>query len=100
MGNTGNKLTKSSLKATISFIFGLTFWIPILNLILGIGAIYFGIVALINIKKEPLKYGGKWLALTGISLGALAWITYFVGIGMCLYGNRSVCSSIGLGFLI
>ncbi|MEK6891703.1 MAG: DUF4190 domain-containing protein [Nanoarchaeota archaeon] len=99
MENASNKFNKSSLKATISFIFGLTFWIPILNLIFGIGAIYFGIRALINIRKEPSKYSGKWLALIGLILGALVWITYFVGIGTCLSGNKGICSSIGLGFL-
>ena len=99
MEKSDDKLKKSSLKSIISFIFGLTFWIPILNLIFGIGAIYFGIVALINIRKEPSKYSGKWLALIGMILGALVWITYFVGVGMCLYGNKSICSSIGLGFL-
>src|SRR3989344_3237126 len=98
MEKAGNKFKKSSLKAMISFIFGLTFWIPILNLIFGIGAIYFGMRALINIKKEPSKYDGKWLALTGISLGALVWITYFIGVGMCLFGNKSICTSIGLKF--
>ncbi len=83
----------------MSFIFGLTFWIPILNLVFGIGAIYFGIRALINIKKEPSKYSGKWLALTGLILGALVWMTYFIGVGMCLYGNKGICRSIELGFL-
>ena len=89
---------KSNLKAIVSFICGLTFWIPIINLIFGIGAIYFGIKSLMNIKKEPAKYGGKWFALIGLALGALVWITYFIGIGMCLYGNKSICSSIGLKF--
>ena len=100
MGKPEAKFRKSNLKAIISFICGLTFWIPILNLIFGLGAIYFSIKALISIKKEPAKYGGRWLAITGLALGVLVWITYFTGVGMCLSGNKAICSSIGLKFLV
>ena len=93
------KFRKSNLGAIISFICGLTFWIPILNLIFGIGAIYFGVLSLVNIKKEPEKYAGKWLAVSGLTLGVLVWATYLTGVGMCLSGNKSICSSIGLKFL-
>lgn len=99
MGSADQKFKKSDLKSIVSFIFGLTFWIPIINLIFGIGAVYFGIRALISIRKEPTKYGGKWLALAGLILGALVWITYLTGAGMCLYGNKSICASMGLKFL-
>ena len=99
MEKSGKPLKKSKLKAIVSFICGLTFWIPILNLIFGIGAIYFGIKSLISIKKEPLKYSGKWLAIAGLMLGALVWLTYLIGVSMCLYGNKIICQSIGLNFL-
>ena len=94
------KFRKSNLRAIVSFICGLTFWIPILNLVFGIVAIYFAIRALRDIKKDPTKYGGKWLAITGLALGVLVWITYFTGVGMCLSGNKAICSSIGLKFLV
>lgn len=90
---------KSKLKAIVSFVCGLTFWIPILNLIFGVGAIYFGIKALTSIRKEPSKYGGKWLAIIGMTLGIVVWVTYLSGIGLCIIGIKGVCSSIGLKWL-
>ena len=44
MEKSDKKVKKSKIRAIVSFICGLTFWIPILNLIFGIGAIYFGVI--------------------------------------------------------
>ena len=92
-------MKKSKATAITSFIFGLTFWIPLVNLIFGILAIYLGVKSLIKIRKESEKYNGKWFAITGIALGAIVYITYFTGIGMCLLGYKEICKSIGLTFL-
>jgi hypothetical protein len=92
-------MKKSRAIAIVSFIFGLTFWIPLLNLIFGLLAIFLGIKAVIKIKKEPDKYGGKWFAIIGIILGALVYITYLTGVGMCLFGYKEICNNIGLTFL-
>ncbi len=90
---------KSQAMSIISFIFGLTFWIPLLNLIFGLLAISIGRNSLVNIKKDPAKYGGKWFAIIGIILGSLVYITYFTGVSMCLFGYKEICKNIGLGFL-
>lgn len=39
-------------------------------------AVVLGIVALLQIKKDPLRHGGKPLALTGLILGALTLVIY------------------------
>lgn len=91
---TANK--KSKATAIASFVFGLTFWIPLLNLIFGAFAVYFGIKSLKNIRKEPTKYGGKWFAVIGTILGLLVYLFYFTGLGMCLYGYKEICNNIGL----
>ena len=90
---------KSKETAIASFIFGLGFWIPLLNLIFGLIAIYVGTKSIIKIKKEPLKYGGKWFAITGIILGSVVYVTYLTGFGMCIFGNKDICKNIGLSFL-
>lgn len=90
---------KSQAMSITSFIFGLTFWIPLLNLIFGLLAVYTGVKALIRIKKMPTKYGGRWFAIIGIILGALVYITYITGIGMCLFGYKEICNNIGLTLL-
>ena len=82
--------------AIASFVFGLTFWIPLLNLIFGIFAIYFGVKSLKNIKNDSNKYGGKWLAIIGLILGFLVYVFYLTGIGMCFAGNNAICKNIGL----
>ena len=92
-------MKKSKALAVTSFIFGLIFWIPLLNLIFGALAIYLGFKALGKIKKEPVKYGGKRFAIVGIILGFIVYLTYFTGVGMCLLGYKEVCKNIGLTFL-
>lgn len=92
-------MKKSKAMAIVSFLFGLTFWIPLLNLIFGAVAIYTGIKSLIMIKKEPANYGGKGFAITGIVLGSIVYITYITGFGICLSGYKEICKNIGLGFL-
>ena len=92
-------MAKSKTTAIISFVLGLAFWIPLLNLIFGALAIYIGIKSLIKIRKEPDTYAGKMYAILGIALGAIVYLTYITGLGMCLFGYKSICNNIGLSFL-
>ena len=41
-------------------------------------AVVLGVVALFQIKKDPLKHGGKPMALIGLILGALVLLIYLV----------------------
>lgn len=54
-------------------------FLGILALLGAIAAIVFGIVSLGKIRKEPQKYGGKGLAITGIILGSLFLLLVMVG---------------------
>lgn len=90
---------KSKSMALTSYVFGLFTWIPLLNLIFGVLAIYLGLKVMGKIKKDPAKYGGKWFAIIGIILGIIVYINYFTGLGMCIYGIKSICNAIGLTFL-
>jgi len=90
---------KSKAGAIAAFVFGLAFWIPLLNLIFGIFAIYFGVKSLKNIKKEPEKYSGKILAIIGIALGLITYIAYLIGLSLCLTTNKTICGYMGLPFL-
>ena len=90
---------KSKTEAIASFVFGLTFWIPLLNLIFGIFAIYFGVKSLKNIKKEPEKYSGKIFAIIGIALASIVYTAYLVGLSLCLTTHNTICGYIGLSFL-
>ena len=90
---------KNKTAAVASFIFGLAFWIPLLNLIFGLLAICLGIRAIIRIRQKPYHFGGKWFAIAGLTLGILVYLTYFTGLGMCLYGYKDICKNIGLSFL-
>ena len=92
-------MEKSFGTAIASFIFGLFFWIPLINLISGVLAIYLGVKTLIKIRRDPAKYCGKGFAVTGIILGALVYVTYLTGLGMCLFGFKEICKNIGLSFL-
>jgi len=92
-------MEKSKRMARASFIFGVTFWIPLLNLIFGVLAIYFGVKSLRNIKKEPDKYGGKWYAIIGVILGLLVYVFYLTGVGMCIAGYSEICKNIGMAAL-
>ena len=92
-------MSKLKAMAIASFAFGLAFWIPLLNLICGALAIYLGIKSLARIRKEPGKYGGKWFAVIGIILGAIVYVTYIIGLGICMSGSKPVCGNIGLKFL-
>ena len=92
-------MKKSKAAAMASFIFGLTFWIPLLNLIFGILAIVMGLKAIYKIKRHPESYGGKWLAVAGILLGSIVYMLSITGIGMCLAGYKDICNFMGLTFL-
>lgn len=90
---------KSRMLALSSSIFGLAFWIPLLNFIFGVAAVMLGIMALLNIKKHPDKYAGTGYAITGIVLGAIPIVFSVLGLGMCLSGYKAICKSMGLSFL-
>ena len=92
-------MEKSKGMSVASFISGLFFWIPLINLISGALAIYLGVKSLNKIRRNPAKYCGKGFAITGITLGALVYVTYLIGLGMCLYGFKEICKNIGLSFL-
>jgi len=70
--------------AITSFVLGLFFWVPLLNIFIGVLAVFIGVKALINIKKNPKKYGGKGLAIIGIILGIIPPFFYFVGFIQCI----------------
>ena len=90
---------KSRAASLASFFFGLAFWIPLLNMIFAVPALYLGLKALKKIRKNPRQYGGRWFAFLGIALGALVYITYLIGVLMCIYGYKDICRNIGLAFL-
>ena len=92
-------MKKSKTIAVASFVFGLTFWIPLLNLIFGLLAIHLGFKAMSKIKKEPEKYEGKGFAIAGIVMGSLPIVFYIIGLGMCLLGYKEICKNIGLAYL-
>ena len=92
-------MKKSKSIAVTSFVCGLTFWIPLLNLIFGLLAIILGFKALSKIKKDPRIYGGKWFAVAGITLGAIVYIGYITASGICLAGYKEVCRVMNLTFL-
>lgn len=91
--------SKSQAMAVASFIFGLVVFIPLLNLIFAVPAIYLGIKSIKRIKQNPQKFGGKWFAVVGIILGVLVYLSYITGFGMCLTGFKEICINIGLAFL-
>lgn len=91
--------SKSQAMAIASFIFGLAVFIPLLNLVFAIPAVYLGIASIKRIKQNPQRFGGKWFAVAGIILGMLVYITYITGLGLCLIGLKEICINIGLAFL-
>lgn len=92
-------MEKSKASAIASFICSLAFWIPLVNIIFGLLAVFLGLKALNNIKKAPDKYGGKAFAIAGIVLGTLPIISYLISLGICLSGYKEVCKTIGITFL-
>ncbi len=92
-------MKKSKSIAITSFVFGMTFWLPLLNLIFGLLAVVLGFKALSKIKKGPKVYGGKWLAVGGIALGIAVYLGYITALGLCLGGFKEVCKSLNLSFL-
>ena len=66
-------------------------WCCSFGVLTGPIALILGIVALVQIKNEPAKYGGKGLAIAGVIMGALyfvilALIILLYGIGFLLSG--------------
>lgn len=92
-------MEKSKALAVASFIFGLISIFPLINYITIPLSIYFGAMALRNIKKHPSAYNGKGFAITGLVISILTLIFIMAGIGICLAGSKSICSSMGFAFL-
>ena len=85
--------------AVTSFVFGLFFWLPLLNVILGILAIILGVKARRLVLSEPDKYGGKTFAIIGIILGGIPILFSIVGLMYCFAGYSEICRSMGLWFI-
>jgi hypothetical protein len=75
-------------------IFSLTIgWCCSLGVITSPIAIVLGIVALVQAKNNPLRYGGKGFAIGGLVMGALYFailllIIIFYGLGILMSGMR------------
>ncbi|MBI2549693.1 hypothetical protein HYV83_00745 [Candidatus Woesearchaeota archaeon] len=63
--------------AVLSFILSLSFWMPLLNYFICLGAVYFGFKALMDIRDANGKRPGRFFALSGIVLGL---VPYYFGI--------------------
>ena len=69
---------QSKTTSHTSLVLSLLSWIPLLNLGIAPSAVYFGIKALREIKKNPEKYSGRIYAIIGIVIGGLTTIfTYY-----------------------
>ena len=90
---------KNKTTAVISFIFSLTFWIPLINLIFCAISLYLGKKSWHKMKHDPKKFGGKWFIVVSFILSIIVYLTYLTGVGMCIFGLKSVCENIGLTFL-
>ncbi len=69
--------------AIASLILGLVSFFPLMGVLLGIGAIIFGIIALGKVRKDKVK--GKLMAVFGIVLGFLGIAFTFVIYGSLFY---------------
>jgi hypothetical protein len=68
-------------------------WCCSFGILTGPVALVLGIVALVQIKNDPAKYGGKGFAIGGIITGGLyfvilALIVVIYGVGIILSGVR------------
>lgn len=63
--------------AVLSFILALSFWMPLLNYFICLGAIYFGFKALKDIRDANGKRPGRFFALSGLVIGL---VPYYLGI--------------------
>lgn len=75
-GSTGPIIKKIPMQARLSFIFGLTSFVPILGLISAVLAIVFGGLGLYKIETEKKKYRGFGFALAGLLLGIAVLLFY------------------------
>ncbi|MFH1649756.1 MAG: DUF4190 domain-containing protein [Candidatus Woesearchaeota archaeon] len=79
---------ESSMLALWAFIVGIVavvlFWVPYLNILLMIGAIVLGIVAIVDAKRT--KPRNRWMAITGLILGIVSiLIPILAAIGALVY---------------
>lgn len=69
--------------AIASFVLGLLSFIPLLNWVISLLAVYFGVRALLNIRRAPDQYGGMALAIIGTVIGVAVfffnatWVLFF-----------------------
>lgn len=78
---------KSKDTAVTSLILGFLVWLPLLNFVIGPLATYFGILALVRIKKNPDQFTGTGYAVFGLILGVFATLFSYVWLINCGIGN-------------
>lgn len=78
---------KSKSTAMASFILGLISWVPLFNFVIAPAGVYFGIVAIRKIKKEPDKYGGKGYAIAGIIICGIVTLLSYSWLALKLAGQ-------------
>ncbi|MES2591363.1 MAG: DUF4190 domain-containing protein [Bacteroidota bacterium] len=66
--NTGKSMNVLALLSLITGILGL---VPVFGILFSIGAVIMSAIALSQINKNPGKYKGKGMAITGLILGSL-----------------------------
>ena len=79
----------SMIAGIVSITIGLCCYFGVLTAPVAIGL---GVYALSLIKKDPLKYGGKGMALAGIITGALYFVVLIIII--LIYGLAFLTSGI------
>ena len=76
-------MPKNRDSAIASLVFGLLSWIPLLNWGISVLAVYFGVLAIRNMRKDREAYVGMALAIIGIVIGVaviffnLTWFFFF-----------------------
>jgi hypothetical protein len=82
-----NRVSQDQTLPTISLvlgIIGLLGFCCYLGLPLGLAAVITGYLGMKNVDKDPIKYGGKGLAIGGIIVGAISFLLnllmIFIGI--------------------
>jgi hypothetical protein len=80
----------------VSLILGISSLISVccsLGIVLNLGAIITGVIALILNKKDPQAYGGRGMAIAGIVIGGLLLLFYILFI--IIYGLAAIGGAFG-----
>ncbi|PIN86088.1 hypothetical protein COV19_06345 [Candidatus Woesearchaeota archaeon CG10_big_fil_rev_8_21_14_0_10_44_13] len=87
--NGGMKIPKKkdSTYAWISFLLLFFFWVPLLNLIILPASIVFGAKAIRDVRADPKRYGGKWIAIISVLCSAISFIFSVVVLYMDIIGK-------------